>query len=77
MKPDHNNPLAVVLPYNFTNGNEYPTEVLAARFLAWRVVLKDIVTYLREDANVQEEIVRPPVLVTWDALSIRPMAARI
>lgn len=58
MKPDHNNPLAVVLPYNFTNGNEYPTEVLAARFLAWRVVLKDIVTYLREYANVQEEIVR-------------------
>lgn len=58
MKPDNNNPLAVRLPYNFSHGNDYPTEVLAARFLAWRGVLRDIVSYLREYANVQEEIVR-------------------
>lgn len=58
MKPEHNSPLAEVLPYNFSNGNEYPTEVLAARFQAWRGVLKDIVSYLREYASVQEEIVR-------------------
>ncbi|ODV81905.1 uncharacterized protein CANTADRAFT_44922 [Suhomyces tanzawaensis NRRL Y-17324] len=55
---DHNNPLQVSLPYVFTNPQDYPTEVMASRFQAWRSIIKDLVSYLKEYASVQEEIVR-------------------
>lgn len=58
MNADFSNPLAVILPYNFNNLQDYPTEVLALRFQAWRSIIKDLVNYLKEYANVQEEIVR-------------------
>ncbi|KAL6454119.1 SLM2 Phosphatidylinositol 4 [Candida maltosa Xu316] len=58
MKLDTSNPLAVQIPYNFTSTNDFPTEVMAGRFSAWRSVIKDLVNYFREYANVQEEIVR-------------------
>lgn len=61
MKTDHSNPLAVVLPYQFNSPDEYPTEVLANRFQAWRYIIKDIVSYLREYSSVQEEIVRQQI----------------
>lgn len=55
---DHNNPLLVSLPYTFNNTSDYPTEILANRFQAWRSIIKDLVNYLKEYASVQEEIVR-------------------
>ena len=58
MVTDHTNPLAVLLPYTFNSQNDYPTEVLANRFQAWRSIIKDLVNYLKEYASVQEEIVR-------------------
>lgn len=58
MVTDHTNPLAVVLPYTFNSQSDYPTEVLANRFQAWRSIIKDLVNYLKEYASVQEEIVR-------------------
>jgi hypothetical protein len=51
------NPLVVNLPYNFVGPNDYPTEQLANRFNAWRSIIKDLVTYFREYASVQQEIV--------------------
>lgn len=61
MKNGYNNPLAVSLPYQFNSPDEYPTEVLANRFQAWRYIIKDLVSYLREYASVQEEIVRQQI----------------
>lgn len=61
MSIDHSNPLAVSLPYNFTSPHEYPTEVLANRFQAWRSIIKDLLNYLKEYASVQEEIIRQQV----------------
>lgn len=58
MKYDTTNPLAVQLPYNFTSVADFPTEVMAGRFSAWRSIIKDLVNYFREYASVQEEIVR-------------------
>lgn len=58
MPPDHTNPLAVFLPHHFASPNDYPTEVLASRFQAWRLIIRDLVTYLKEYSSVQEEIVR-------------------
>lgn len=55
---DISNPLAVLLPYSFTTPQDYPTEVLSLRFQAWRSIIKDLVNYLKEYANVQEEIIR-------------------
>lgn len=55
---DHSNPLAVTLPHVFSSPQEYPTEVLALRFQAWRSIIKDLVNYLKEYASVQEEILR-------------------
>lgn len=55
---DHSNPLAVSLPYTFNSSHEYPTEMLASRFQAWRLIIKDLVNYLKEFASVEEEIVR-------------------
>ncbi|EGV63990.1 PH-domain-containing protein, partial [Yamadazyma tenuis ATCC 10573] len=60
-KSDHSNPLAVTIPYQFTSADDYPTEVLANRFQAWRYIIKDLVSYLREYASVQEEIVRQQI----------------
>jgi hypothetical protein len=51
------NPLVVNLPYNFVGPDDYPTEQLANRFNAWRSIIKDLVTYFREYASVQQEIV--------------------
>lgn len=61
MKTDSSNPLAVTLPYQFNGPDDYPTEVLASRFQAWRYIIKDIVNYLREYSSVQEEIVRQQI----------------
>lgn len=58
---DHSNPLSVALPYQFTSPDDYPTEILATRFQAWRAIIKDIVSYMREYASVQEEIVRQQI----------------
>ena len=58
LKPDQYSPLAVTIPYTFHSSSDYPTEVLANRFQAWRAIIKDLVSYLREYASVQEEIVR-------------------
>ncbi|CAK7897187.1 hypothetical protein CAAN1_27S00694 [[Candida] anglica] len=54
----HANPLAVALPHTFNSPSEYPTEILANRFQAWRSIIKDLVSYLKEFASVEEEIVR-------------------
>lgn len=61
MAKDHTNPLAVTMPYEFPSANDYPTEVLATRFQAWRSIIKDIVNYLKEYSSVQEEIVRQQI----------------
>lgn len=52
------NPLEVSIPYTFNQLSELPTEVMAGRFQAWRVVIKDLSNYLKEYASVEEEIVR-------------------
>ncbi|KAK6458186.1 putative transcription factor [Scheffersomyces xylosifermentans] len=61
MPYDPHNPLLVTLPYSFNTVNDYPTEVMANRFQAWRSIIKDLVNYLKEYANVQEEIVRQQI----------------
>lgn len=55
---DHHNPLSVVIPHQFQNHLDYPTEIVAQRFQAYRDIVKDLVAYLRQYASVQEEIVR-------------------
>lgn len=55
---NHANPLVVLIPYAFPSNGDYPTEVLANRFQAWRTILKELVTYFKDYASVQEEIVR-------------------
>lgn len=61
MPYDPHNPLAVALPYTFNSEGEFPTEVMANRFQAWRSIIKDLVNYLKEYANVQEERVRQQI----------------
>lgn len=51
-------PLSVALPYQFQTQDDYPTEIVARRFQAWRSILKDLIAYLRLYASVQEEILR-------------------
>ena len=46
-------PLAALIP---TTGQ--PTDVLAARFSAWRNVIRSIIVYLTEIASIEDEIVR-------------------
>ena len=58
MPTDFSNPLKIQLPYNFNSLVDYPTEILASRFQSWRTILKDLINYLKEYANVEEEIVR-------------------
>lgn len=58
MPYDSHNPLTVALPYNFMSSNDYPTEVMANRFVAWRSFIKELLNYFKEYASVQEEIVR-------------------
>ncbi|KAG7663898.1 uncharacterized protein J8A68_002586 [[Candida] subhashii] len=58
MPYEHHNPLTVALPFNFTTINDYPTEIMANRFQAYRAIIKELVTYLREYASVEGEIVR-------------------
>ena len=50
---DPRSPLVILMPTS-----AQPTEVLAARFSAWRNVIKSILTYLTETASIQDEIVR-------------------
>lgn len=58
---DYHNPLSVIIPNSFPSQHDYPTEVIAQRFQAYRYIVKDLVTYLRQYASVQEEIVRQQV----------------
>lgn len=58
---DYHNPLSVVIPNQFSSQHDYPTEVIAQRFQAYRYIVKDLVSYLRQYSSVQEEIVRQQV----------------
>lgn len=58
---DYHNPLSVIIPNQFSSQHEFPTEVIAQRFQAYRYIVKDLVAYLRQYASVQEEIVRQQV----------------
>lgn len=58
---DVHNPLAVVVPHLFHGQADFPTELIAERFQAYRSIIKDLVAYLRQYASVQEEIVRQQV----------------
>lgn len=55
---DYHDPLAVMFPCQFQSQNDYPTEIVANRFQAWRTIIKDIVVYFKQYALVQEEILR-------------------
>ncbi|SCV05418.1 LANO_0H07052g1_1 [Lachancea nothofagi CBS 11611] len=50
---DPRSPLVTLLP---TSAN--PTEVLAQRFAAWRLVIRSILVYMTETVSIQDEIVR-------------------
>lgn len=77
MTTQHGNPLAVFLPYSFNSQEDYPTEILANRFHAWRYIIKDIVNYLKEYASVQEERVRQQMrLQQAVGISINSSSAR-
>lgn len=56
---DSRSPLVTLIP---TSVN--PTEILAARFSSWRVIIKAILVYLTETASVQEELVRQHTRLT-------------
>ncbi|CAI7441094.1 CPS_collapsed_G0048610.mRNA.1.CDS.1 [Saccharomyces cerevisiae] len=49
----NNVPLAILIPTS-----AQPTDVLSARFSAWRNVIRAILVYLSETASIQDEIVR-------------------
>ncbi|GHM92054.1 phosphatidylinositol 4,5-bisphosphate-binding protein [Saccharomyces cerevisiae] len=50
---DPRSPLAILIPTS-----AQPTDVLSARFSAWRNVIRAILVYLSETASIQDEIVR-------------------
>lgn len=50
---DQKSPLVVLIPTS-----AQPTDVLAARFSAWRNVIRSIIVYLTEIASIEDEIVR-------------------
>lgn len=50
---DPRSPLIVMIPTN-----AQPTDILAARFSAWRSVIKSLLVYLTEIASIQDEVVR-------------------
>lgn len=50
---DPKSPLVVLIPTS-----AQPTDVLAARFSAWRNVIRSIIVYLTEIASIEDEIVR-------------------
>lgn len=58
---DYHNPLSVIIPHEFHNHHDFPTEVVSQRFQAYRDIIKDLISYLRQYASVQEEIVRQQV----------------
>lgn len=58
---DYHNPLSVFIPHDFQHHNDFPTEVVAQRFQAYRDIAKDLISYLRQYASVQEEIIRQQV----------------
>lgn len=53
---DPRSPLVIMIPTN-----AQPTEILAARFSAWRSVIKSLLIYLNEIASIQDEVVRQQV----------------
>lgn len=55
------NPLSVSIPNQFPSQADFPTEIIANRFQAYRSWIKDLVLYFRQYASVQEEIVRQQV----------------
>lgn len=50
---DPRSPLSILLPTQ-----AQPTDILAARFGAWRQVIKSLLIYLNEIASIQDEIIR-------------------
>lgn len=50
---DPRSPLVIIIPTS-----AQPTDLLAARFSAWRNIIRSILTYLTETASIQDEIVR-------------------
>ncbi|CAI4050174.1 phosphatidylinositol 4,5-bisphosphate-binding protein SKDI_14G2750 [Saccharomyces kudriavzevii IFO 1802] len=50
---DPRSPLVILIP-----ASAQPTDVLSARFSAWRQVIRAILIYLSETASIQDEIVR-------------------
>ncbi|GEQ72244.1 hypothetical protein JCM33374_g5931 [Metschnikowia sp. JCM 33374] len=58
---DYHNPLSVIIPHDFPNHSDFPTEIVAQRFQAYRDIVKDLISYLRQYASVQEEIIRQQV----------------
>ena len=50
---DPRSPLVALIPTS-----AQPTDILAARFAAWRNIIRSILTYLTETASIQDEIVR-------------------
>lgn len=50
---DPRSPLVILVPTA-----AQPTDILAARFSAWRNVIKSVIVYLTEIASIQDEIVR-------------------
>ncbi|CCE62479.1 hypothetical protein TPHA_0C03270 [Tetrapisispora phaffii CBS 4417] len=53
VQQDPRSPLVILIPTN-----SQPTDILAARFNAWRSIIKSLIGYLTEFASVQDEIVR-------------------
>lgn len=58
---DYRNPLYVSIPYEFKTQQDFPNEAVAARFQAYRDIIKSLIAYLDQYASVQEEIVRQQV----------------
>ncbi|EGW30437.1 uncharacterized protein SPAPADRAFT_73167 [Spathaspora passalidarum NRRL Y-27907] len=75
MPYEPHNPLTVALPFNFGSDKEYPTEVMAGRFQAWRSIIKELVNYFREYANVQQEIVRQQLRLQQASATLNTSAA--
>ena len=50
---DPRSPQVILIPTS-----AQPTDILAARFSAWRNIIRSILAYLTETASIQDEIVR-------------------
>ena len=56
---DPRSPKVILIPTS-----AQPTDVLAARFTAWRQVIRSIIIYLSETASIQDEILRQQLRLT-------------